>query len=87
MMFAYDKSFIDFTSHELRNPLSVVLQCADSALQSFKHISSLANGSFPPLLEPELEVLHNELKSCHEGLQTIFTCSLQYVFFFLCKEL
>lgn len=37
--------FIDMTSHEMRNPLSAIMQCADSILSSY----SLSDGKLPSL--------------------------------------
>ncbi|RMZ73393.1 histidine kinase hhk13p [Pyrenophora seminiperda CCB06] len=68
------ENFIDMTSHELRNPLSAVIQCADSVIASLHHIS-----------RPQLEALHpshdlskaeSEIQSCLESLQIIVSCSM-----------
>ncbi|KAF2398549.1 hypothetical protein EJ06DRAFT_480218 [Trichodelitschia bisporula] len=60
------ENFIDMTSHEMRNPLSAVLQCADSTLDSIVLMQQLG---------PDEKVLA-ELRSCHDALQTIVMCSL-----------
>jgi PAS domain S-box-containing protein len=55
--------FIDITSHEMRNPLSAILQCADdisSTLESYRSQNSLPH---PALLE-----------SCLDAAQTIALC-------------
>jgi hypothetical protein len=63
------------TSHEMRNPLSAVVQCADSASESLKLVMNLQN----PLSPCEVE---KELRASLDALQTITSCSLQYAFTF-----
>ncbi|KAK4658460.1 hypothetical protein QC762_102000 [Podospora pseudocomata] len=64
------ENFIDITSHEMRNPLSAILQCADeisSSLNEFKH----GNGPVEQTLG-ELTVL---VESCIEAANTISLCA------------
>jgi signal transduction histidine kinase len=56
-------SFIDMTSHELRNPLSAVVQCAESAIASVEQLRAHAE-------------VEEEIDSTVDSLQTIVTCSL-----------
>ncbi|KAF2729271.1 hypothetical protein EJ04DRAFT_537938 [Polyplosphaeria fusca] len=41
------ENFIDTTSHEMRNPLSAIMQCADGIISSFEEIQDDAQTSFP----------------------------------------
>ncbi|KAF1913435.1 hypothetical protein BDU57DRAFT_356309 [Ampelomyces quisqualis] len=61
------ENFIDMTSHELRNPLSAVIQCAESAIASVEHLRAQGVGS---------RDIEQEIDSTIESLQTIVTCSL-----------
>jgi signal transduction histidine kinase len=67
-------SFIDMTSHELRNPLSAVVQCAESVISTLEHFpgrsSSAPAGTSPP------SSLQEDLESSIDALQTIVSCSL-----------
>ncbi|KAL9089246.1 MAG: hypothetical protein Q9165_005814 [Trypethelium subeluteriae] len=59
------ENFIDITSHEMRNPLSAILQCADeisSSLQEFRNTD-------PENLDPEL--VNNNI----DAAQTIALCA------------
>jgi PAS domain S-box-containing protein len=55
--------FIDITSHEMRNPLSAILQCADDILSTLSNHRVADN---PPNLEA--------VESCLEAAQTISLC-------------
>lgn len=55
--------FIDITSHEMRNPLSAILQCADDI--STVLVECRKNGSVPNV---------DMLESCLESAQTISLC-------------
>ncbi|KAJ4363008.1 hypothetical protein N0V83_010126 [Neocucurbitaria cava] len=68
------ENFIDMTSHELRNPLSAVVQCADSVIASLQQMAS-----------QQLAISHlglnyskaqAEIGACMDSLQTIISCSL-----------
>ncbi|KAK0747764.1 hypothetical protein B0T21DRAFT_379752 [Apiosordaria backusii] len=64
------ENFIDITSHEMRNPLSAILQCADeisSSLNEFKH------GEGP--VEHTLGELKVLVESCVEAANTISLCA------------
>jgi signal transduction histidine kinase len=54
------------TSHELRNPLSAVIQCAESAIGSVEHLRA----------EVGSRDLVEEIDTTVDSLQTIVTCSL-----------
>jgi signal transduction histidine kinase len=69
-----NNSFIDMTSHELRNPLSAVVQCAESVittLQCFPHQSSPTAPT-----QVEWSKLQEDIHTSIEALQTIVSCSL-----------
>ncbi|TDZ33838.1 Hybrid signal transduction histidine kinase K [Colletotrichum spinosum] len=59
------ENFIDITSHEMRNPLSAVLQCADEIVNSISEFRSSHN-------DKELDVL---LEGCTEAASTINLCA------------
>ncbi|KAF1998942.1 hypothetical protein P154DRAFT_602525 [Amniculicola lignicola CBS 123094] len=63
------ENFIDMTSHELRNPLSAVVQCADSVLATLHQLTLRSANS-------KLQSVSGEIDSCIDALQTIVTCSL-----------
>lgn len=55
--------FIDITSHEMRNPLSAILQCADDIIGT---LSSHGSAECPPSLE--------DVQSCLDAAHTISIC-------------
>jgi PAS domain S-box-containing protein len=57
--------FIDITSHEMRNPLSAILQCADDILSSLSEYSMTCASSLP---------LRTVVESCIDAAQTISLC-------------
>lgn len=61
------------TSHELRNPLSAVVQCAESAITTLEHL----NSPLSPTLSTEANRnnFHEEIESTIDSLSTILTCS------------
>ncbi|KAJ8112319.1 hypothetical protein OPT61_g5287 [Boeremia exigua] len=67
-------SFIDMTSHELRNPLSAVVQCADSVVSSLQGlpIPDARNAIY----DLDLQRIRNEVATSIDSLQTIVSCSL-----------
>jgi signal transduction histidine kinase len=60
------ESFIDTTSHEMRNPLSAIVQCADSIISSHK-IFKQSTDYFGPYQAVWLDTV--------ESAQTIVQCS------------
>ncbi|KAF1946934.1 hypothetical protein EJ02DRAFT_393422 [Clathrospora elynae] len=68
------ENFIDMTSHELRNPLSAVVQCADSVIASLQQLPlrQLAASS----LESDVSKIEAEVWSCLDSLQIIVSCSI-----------
>ncbi|TQN70603.1 Hybrid signal transduction histidine kinase K [Colletotrichum shisoi] len=60
------ENFIDITSHEMRNPLSAVLQCADEIVNSIAEYRSQQRD------DKQLEVL---LEGCAEAAHTINLCA------------
>lgn len=63
------ENFIDITSHEMRNPLSAVLQCADEISESISRYRSADHSAYVP---KGLNVL---LDSCVEASNTISLCA------------
>ncbi|KAI1847108.1 hypothetical protein JX265_012920 [Neoarthrinium moseri] len=69
------ENFIDMTSHEMRNPLSAVIQCADSTCESLKGVLGLI--SKPRLADIALKQrLDDEIQQCLDSLNTIISCSI-----------
>ena len=71
------ESFIDTWSHELRNPLSAVVQCADSAMQSLNQIGTMAQrlAAGVPHEASDYQNLSNEIEFGIDNTQTIQQCS------------
>jgi signal transduction histidine kinase len=71
-------SFIDMTSHELRNPLSAVVQCAESVITSLQRLPVQPSIATPAESESESESssIREEIDSSLDALQTIVSCSL-----------
>lgn len=61
-------NFIDLTSHEMRNPLSAILQCADSI------VNTLWESGMPMIDEPLL-IDHNHAEELIDCAQTIVLCA------------
>ncbi|KAH6611876.1 hypothetical protein C7974DRAFT_476635 [Boeremia exigua] len=68
------ENFIDMTSHELRNPLSAVVQCADSVIASLQGLP--LHDAKTSMLDMDLEKIREEVATSIESLQTIVSCSL-----------
>ncbi|CAI6337241.1 unnamed protein product [Periconia digitata] len=64
------ENFIDMTSHELRNPLSAVVQCADSVIST---LSTLTQDSSTIV---HREKFNDDINTCIDSLHTIVSCSL-----------
>lgn len=60
------------TSHELRNPLSAIVQCADSVISTLQELSPKELTS----VHSQIERVDDEIATCIENLQTIVSCSL-----------
>lgn len=58
-----NSSFIDKTSHEVRNPLSAVVQCADSIITSLTEMLALQNVSpeLRSLIDDSFDAVHTIL--------------------------
>ncbi|CAN9133812.1 unnamed protein product [Alternaria alternata] len=68
------ENFIDMTSHELRNPLSAVIQCADSVIASLQQLSGR---QFARSKQPsDISKAEAEVQSCIESLLIIVSCSM-----------
>lgn len=72
------ESFIDTWSHELRNPLSAVVQCADSAMHSLNQIAATAKALAVGVADEvsHYKTLGNEVEFGMDSTQTIQQCSL-----------
>lgn len=69
------ENFIDMTSHEMRNPLSAMVQCADSALAAITEINTLLQDTTTEQLPAAArKSLLEEIGLGSEGLQTIISC-------------
>jgi signal transduction histidine kinase len=66
------------TSHELRNPLSAVVQCAESAIATLGEISLQLSVATPPATDVQngTSDFIKDIESTIDSLQTIITCSL-----------
>jgi len=64
------------TSHEMRNPLSAVIQCADSSIDGINQIWKLISQILPDKLNESLRKIQEEIGTCLDALQTILSCSL-----------
>jgi signal transduction histidine kinase len=71
------EAFIDITSHEIRNPLSATVHCADLLQDSFvemkKLVETLANDNNQQNTIAQLE---DHLKSGIDAVETILSCSM-----------
>ena len=67
-------SFIDMTSHELRNPLSAVIQCAESVITTLGDFNGRLSGAAAG--ESTSGSLRDDVESSIDALQTIVSCSL-----------
>ncbi|CAN9290749.1 unnamed protein product [Alternaria alternata] len=69
------ENFIDMTSHEMRNPLSAMVQCADSIYSSLNEMKALARKealTFQPTIHSQLkELISNSL----DAVETIQACA------------
>lgn len=66
------------TSHELRNPISAVVQSADATIDSLKEITSLSQAIYRGVDGQTLTSfvkLTEEVASSLEAMQTIISCS------------
>ncbi|KAG9191068.1 hypothetical protein G6011_09156 [Alternaria panax] len=69
------ENFIDMTSHEMRNPLSAMIQCADSIYSSLNEMKALARKealTFQPAVHAQLkDLISNSL----DAVDTIQACA------------
>ncbi|KAH7071058.1 hypothetical protein FB567DRAFT_214123 [Paraphoma chrysanthemicola] len=68
------ENFIDMTSHELRNPLSAVLQCAESVIANLEHLTWQLSTNSPA--KEDFEKVREELDASIDALHTIVSCSM-----------
>jgi signal transduction histidine kinase len=64
------------TSHELRNPLSAVVQCADSVIASLQQLPVGQLATTTATGDGEHSRIQAEIETCIDSLQTIVSCSL-----------
>ena len=57
----------DMTSHEMRNPLSAILQSADSILSNL-------NSAGVPILTEQMTIRHDVAEEIIDAAQTIVLC-------------
>ncbi|KAK8050223.1 hypothetical protein PG994_011953 [Apiospora phragmitis] len=69
------ENFIDMTSHEMRNPLSAIIQSADSTIDSLKVVMSMISQSHSGD-DGIVQQTDAEIKQCLDSLHTIVSCSL-----------
>ena len=69
------ENFIDMTSHEMRNPLSAIIQSADATIDSLKMVSSLVSRSHSKDTGI-IQQTDDEIKQSLDSLHTIVSCSL-----------
>jgi len=62
------ENFIDITSHEMRNPLSAILQCADEISSCLNRCKTSGGATTP-------ETLNELIDSCVEAANTISLCA------------
>ncbi|KAH3981691.1 hypothetical protein HBH98_069180 [Parastagonospora nodorum] len=68
------ENFIDMTSHELRNPLSAVVQCAELVIAELQRLLLKPSKATGDIFDPS--VVQEELSSSLDALQTIVSCSM-----------
>ena len=62
------ETFIDMTSHEMRNPLSAILQSADSIVSALDSIGM-------PIMNEDLRLTHDEADELLDAAQVIILCA------------
>lgn len=72
--------FYDTVSHEIRNPLSAVLQCAENLSDALVSMTKLANNLASKIKDPsakdeEIKQLLDLISSSNESVETISACS------------
>lgn len=67
------ENFIDMTSHEMRNPLSAVVQCADLVSVSINEVQELLSGL--QLNKTVTDQLFGLFDSSQDAVRTIMSCS------------
>ncbi|KAI5197596.1 hypothetical protein E4T39_07161 [Aureobasidium subglaciale] len=74
-------SFIDMTSHEIRNPLGAIIHCADSALESLTELRKLApdcwsqNLKVPGHTANDSQRITQSIDAGLDAIDTILSCS------------
>lgn len=77
------ENFIDMTSHELRNPLSAIIQCGDSILASQTQVSELLNTlrselpktSVTQSISDHISRATNLVQNTIESAETVLSCT------------
>ena len=70
------ENFIDSTSHEMRNPLTAVLQCADASAALLRDMSTLIEAEMRTMPSTPYNLLKQQLHECADAVRTIEACAL-----------
>ncbi|EFX01974.1 histidine kinase m1nbp [Grosmannia clavigera kw1407] len=62
------ENFVDVTSHEIRNPLTVIMHCADAVLESLKRICDLAAQDREPMAGSRVVAAESESVTLQKAL-------------------
>ncbi|KAF2101968.1 hypothetical protein NA57DRAFT_33761, partial [Rhizodiscina lignyota] len=62
------ENFIDTTSHEMRNPLTAIIQCADDIIRSYNNLLGSSEGN-------AVTVTYDLLETSLDAAQTIIQCA------------
>jgi signal transduction histidine kinase len=69
------ENFIDMTSHEMRNPLSAMVQCADIISSSLYDMSDIAHGDSFSLDFQDQKKLKDLINNSQDAVETIQACA------------
>ncbi|EUC46264.1 hypothetical protein COCMIDRAFT_93278 [Bipolaris oryzae ATCC 44560] len=69
------ENFIDMTSHEMRNPLSAMVQCADSIMGSLGEMKALVQGETLAAQPDQQAQLEDLIESSLDAIDTIQACA------------
>lgn len=68
------ENFIDMTSHEMRNPLSAMVQCADSITTSLAEMAAITQPAVSSWQPEVKDTLGSLIDGSHDAIQTIISC-------------
>lgn len=69
------ENFIDMTSHEMRNPLSAILQCADEVTTTMTQLKDMFDGDAASTGSQDTSHLVESISGTIEAAQTIALCA------------